>query len=498
MNTDAFDKAIPLYSAEQMRDIDRKAMGQAGISGYTLMTRAATAAWDAVRARFPDSNVLLVLCGSGNNGGDGFVLARLAHAAGCNVQVVLAGDPGKIAGDAAHARDDWLAAGGNIDAVSAVKLPGVDLVIDAMLGTGFSGELRGDVQRLAALANAAETPVIALDIPTGLSADTGHAAADAIHATLTVTFIACKPGLFTGDGPDCCGELVYDRLEVPGSAAETIPPVAMLDPCTDVHPFGMPRRRNSHKRHYGHVLVAGGDHGMPGAVRLAGEAALRCGAGLVTVATHPEHAVAIAANCPELVCRGVNDGRDLGALLVDAGVVVIGPGLGRAGWGRSLCAAVFESGLPLVVDADALNLLAQEPGQRENWVLTPHPGEAARLLGTDTATIQADRIMAVRAIASRYGGVAVLKGAGTVTCADRQVPAICAAGNPGMASAGMGDVLAGMVAALAGQGLCLPDAARAAVAVHAVAGDLAAESGERGLLARDVIETIPALLNDEP
>lgn len=255
-----------------------------------------------------------------------------------------------------------------------------------------------------------------------------------------------------------------------------------------------PRARASHKGDYGHVLVVGGDHGMVGAVRLAGEAAARTGSGLVSIATRAAHAAVSAAVRPELMCHGVECARDLRVLLQRASVVAIGPGLGQSAWAHDMLAAVLQMRLPRVVDADALNLLAQESMQCDHWVLTPHPGEAARLLDMTTKQVQADRLQAAQALQQRYGGVCVLKGAGTLVCTSESI-SICEVGNPGMASGGMGDVLTGIIAGLLAQGLSLVDAACAGVYIHAKAGDRAAQEGERGLLASDVMPHLRKLVN---
>ena len=289
---------FPLYSATQLRELDRLAIGEAGIPGYTLMTRAASAAWDAMQARWPNARDIIVLCGGGNNGGDGYVLARLARQAGRTVRVVQIGDPGKPGGDAATARADWLAAGGQTEQPDADGGFAADLIVDALLGTGLSGPLRPEWQALIEAANVATAPVVALDIPSGLSADTGHVDGVAVRAALTVTFIGRKPGLYTGEGAACCGEIVFDDLEVPADVYRQVPPHARLDTGARPNPFHAPRSRAAHKGDFGHVLVVGGDHGMPGAARLAGEAALRSGAGRVSLATRNDHAALIAAACP--------------------------------------------------------------------------------------------------------------------------------------------------------------------------------------------------------
>jgi len=486
----------PLYRAEQMRSLDRHAIEDAGIPGYTLMTRAATAAWTALQARWPDARQLLVLCGGGNNGGDGLVLARLAHKAGCQVRVLQPGEPDRSAGDAATAHADWLAAGGKIEPLTADTRITADVIVDALLGTGFAGALAGQWCEVVDAANAARVPIVALDIPSGLLADSGHVEGSVIRADLTVTFIGRKPGLYTGEGPACCGEIVFDDLGVPGELYQQVAPCAMLDDGLRPNPFDAPRRRTAHKGDFGHVLVVGGDHGMNGAARLAGEAALRSGAGRVSLATRSAHAASLAAACPELMCHGVETTADLKSLLARTTVVVAGPGLGRSGWAQGLLSAVLESPLPLVLDADALNLLAGEPLARGNWILTPHPGEASRLLDSTIAAIQQDRLAAVQALQARWGGTVVLKGAGTLVCADAALPFICSTGNPGMATAGSGDVLSGIAGALLAQGLPLADAARAAVTLHGAAGDRASRQGERGRLARDLIAELPGLLRD--
>jgi NAD(P)H-hydrate epimerase len=484
----------PLYRAAQVRELDRLAIGEAGIPGYTLMNRAAGAAWDVLRAQWPQARHIRVLCGTGNNGGDGYVLARLARAAGCEVEVLQFGAAGRISGDAQTARTDWLAAGGGEHAFEASRLAPADVLVDAVLGTGFRHGLDARWQAAFEAINRRGVPVLALDVPSGLDSDTGHVAEVAIRAQQTVTFIGRKAGLYTGQGPDQAGAITCADLDVPEALRERVPPCASLHLAV---PAGVlaPRARTAHKGRFGHVLILGGNHGMAGAARLAGEAALRAGAGLVSVATRAAHAPWLAATCPELMCHGVETTAELQPLLRKATVVVAGPGLGRSRWSRALLGALLEAAPPAVLDADALNLLACDPVRRDDWVLTPHPGEAARLLRTSVAAVGQDRFTAVAALQQRFGGVAVLKGAGTLVYAGAQPPALCGAGNPGMATAGMGDVLSGVIGALLAQGLEAPAAALAGVCAHAVAADRAATAGERGLLARDVIAGLRGVVN---
>jgi len=256
------------------------------------------------------------------------------------------------------------------------------------------------------------------------------------------------------------------------------------------------RPRESHKGTFGHVLIVGGDQGYSGAARLAGEAALRCGAGLVSVGTHPGHAATLNQGRPELMVQGVQGGSDLDALLNQSTVVAIGPGLGQTPWGKSLLDQVLASPLPLVVDADALNLLRNPVRREAPWVLTPRPGEAARLLGSSSQKVQEDRFTVALDLAERFGASIVLKGAGTIIAEKARLSRVIPLGNPGMASGGMGDVLTGVIAALIAQGLSTFDAATLGALLHAGAGDLLAEEyGERGLLALDLPPAIRQLLN---
>jgi NAD(P)H-hydrate epimerase len=484
-----------LYRATQVREIERRAIETPGLAGTTLMQRAGEAAFGLLRARWPRVRKIAVVCGPGNNGGDGYVLARLAQAAGLAPILLYIGDA--PSGDAATMRAAAEAAGLRPVPFAAGRLAACELVVDALFGTGLEREVTGPWRAAIEAINHARLPVLAVDIPSGVQADSGRALGAAVRADATMTFIGLKTGLFTAGGPACCGEIYFDDLGVPAAVYAGIAPQARRLTAANLHGVVRPRARTAHKGDYGHVLVVGGDRGMPGAARLAGEAALRAGAGLVTLATHPAHAATVNAARPELMAFGVNDAADLAPLVARATAIAVGPGLQRGEWGGRLFSAVIEARRPLVVDADALYWLAAEPARRDNWVLTPHPGEAARLLGVATDAVQADRFAAARAIADKFGGVCVLKGAGTIVCsAGEAVFDLCDAGNPGMASAGMGDVLTGVIAALVAQGLSARDAARLGVWLHARAGDeAAAAGGEIGLLASDLLLHVRAGIN---
>lgn len=485
-----------LYSAAQARAFDRLAADGFGLSGEELMRRAGQAAFDLLRWCWPRARRIIVVCGPGNNGGDGYVLAQFAHAAGLTVRVYALGDPQKLHGPTLATRQHCAASGVGISSLRADALRDCDVLVDAVFGTGLERELAGEWRAAVEAINAAGRPVLALDLPSGLHADSGRMLGAAVRAEATLTFIALKAGLFTGAGRDCCGEIFYDALGVPPAVFDGTPPVARRI-TLEVLRDALPRRaRHAHKGDAGRVLVVGGRPGMSGAARLAGEAAYRAGAGLVVLATHPQHAHCINVDRPELLSYGVVDGMALRPLMAEADVIAVGPGLGQDEWGRALWGAVLDSATPLVVDADALNLLAADLVTRANWVLTPHPGEAARLLQCTAAEVQADRFQAARAIAARFGGVCVLKGSGSVVAQADDTPWLCDRGHPGMASGGMGDVVTGAIAGLWAQGAAAPTAARAGVWAHAAAADaIAARRGELGLLASEVAAELPVWIN---
>ena len=484
-----------IYAVAGVREIDRMAIEEAGIPGYTLMTRAGAAAVSAAREHFPDARRWQIVCGAGNNAGDGYVVARLAGQEGIAVSVVALVDPGTIKGDAATAYADFAAEGG-VATEWAGQLDGeADLIVDAMLGSGLLRAVDGKFAAAVAAINTHRAGVVALDIPTGLNGDTGVVKGCAVRADLTVTFVGLKAGLFVEEGPELCGTIVFASLDVDAACRANSPVLYRRIDADSIGALLPRRRRSAHKGDFGHVLVVGGGAGMPGAVRLCGEAALRAGAGRVSVATDPGHASSIVASRPELMSHAITGIKQFEQLLEKCSVVAFGPGLGRSPWAAELGARLARDQRPSVWDADALNWLAGSPCQAEQRVLTPHPGEAATLLGTTTAKIQGDRRRALEQLRQRYGGVIVLKGSGSLVSAAAGAPWLCTAGNPGMAAAGMGDVLTGVVAALLAQGLAAEDAAVLGVEVHALAGDRAAKNGERGLLASDLLAELRGVIN---
>ncbi|WP_372012887.1 NAD(P)H-hydrate dehydratase [Pseudoxanthomonas sp. 10H] len=487
-----------LYDSAAARRIDRLATQALGGDGYVLMQRAGQAAWQVLLQRWPQASRVVVACGPGNNGGDGYVLARLALQSGRRVRVVHPVDGGPRTPPAQRACTEYLAAGGQVDLYPG-PLDDADVLVDALFGIGLREAPRDDVAALIRALDAAGAPVLSLDVPSGIDADHGCAPGAAVHAHCTLQFIVAHAGLRTGAALDHRGELLLDPLGV-DAAADGAPasPAAMLLDATFLRERLRPRPRDTHKGRSGRVLCVGGDHGGGGAVALCAEAALRTGAGLVTVATRAAHVPAILARRPEAMAHAAESSAEFAPLLEAADVIACGPGLGRGEWGRALLARVLACGKPLVLDADALNLLAGGPQALADAVLTPHPGEAARLLDTDTASIQRDRFAAADALAARHRCVVVLKGAGTIVAAPGEVPCVVEAGNPGMATGGMGDLLTGVIAALRAQGLAAFESACAGALLHGLAGDAAAmHGGERGLLPSDLLPWLRRLANPE-
>jgi len=496
------NSALPsaLYTAEQTRLLDRTAI-EGGVPGFRLMQRAAQSAFNALLRRWPGVKRLTLLCGAGNNGGDGLVMAVLAVQQGIDVQVLTLGDnyAERLQGEALEAwlllcdegvvAEPW---------TEATRFTG-EVVVDALLGTGLNGPVRGDFETAIEQINRSGLPVLAVDIPSGICADSGAVLGRAVIADMTVSFIGLNRGLLTHQAVDHTGELVFDSLRVSDVVYDQVPVSLFRTAEEDLRARSGARARSSHKGSNGRVLVVGGDRGMGGAALIAAQAVARCGAGLITLATREEHVTASLVRCPEVMVKAVRGGQDLQPLLENTDVVVIGPGLGQSAWSDQLLQQTLKTDKPLVIDADALNMLCSTSAlaglTRKNWIMTPHPGEAGRLLDESIATLQADRFAAVSRLQQRYGGVAVLKGAGSLID-DGDVQYLCSDGNPGMASGGMGDLLSGIIGALLAQGLSLLDAARLGVYLHACAGDAVAQhQGERGMLASDLLEELPRLLN---
>jgi hydroxyethylthiazole kinase-like uncharacterized protein yjeF len=484
-----------LYCCDQIRSCEQQSSHVSQLNETDLMSQAGTEAFFFVLNTYPQVRTIAVFCGAGNNAGDGYVFARLAHEHGLSVIVYQCKAIENLPHAAHNAGLAALAAGVECHAGDEVLEGDVELIIDALLGIGLQGAVYGSIATAIHQINSSGLPVVSLDIPSGLNADTGQVDNFCVNATHTLTFIGLKAGMYTADGADFCGEIHCRSLQLDSILAHMRPYAWLLNQSPVCLPLSA-RKKNSHKGDYGHVLVIGGGLGMPGAVSLTAKGALRAGAGAVTIATRPEHVNAIVPLIPEAMISGVSKAADLSPLLAQATFCVIGPGLGENDWAKDLFLAAITSQLPMVIDASALRLLAIQPQLDDNWVLTPHPGEAASLLDCSTEEIQRNRYEAAAAIQQQYGGVVILKGAGSIIQTVEKNTFVCPRGNPGMASAGMGDVLSGIIAGLCARGLSLSDSATLGVWVHAVAGDLLAQKmGEAGLLASDLLNMVPNILN---
>jgi len=475
MNTISF----PLYKVADIRKYEQQLFA-AGIEPLVLMQQAGYAAYQHLRKHWPRARRIVVYCGSGNNGGDGYVLAQLAQQQQLTVTIIYVGELTALSFPAVEAMRACVVAGIELMPLLKASRPEADVIVDALLGIGLDRAPQGEYADAIAAINQSGLPVLALDVPSGVNADCGYVYTIAVQALYTITFLTYKRGLFTAQAPAYCGQITLACLDVP--VIDFTPAAYTLAYSSSTLPS---RKLDAHKGDYGHVLVIGGNHGMGGAMRLAAEAAARCGAGLITVATRPAHVSALLEARPELMCYGIEQADELLPLLQRATVVLLGMGLGQDSWAQALYALALASGLPKVIDADALNLLAQQPVELNNAILTPHPGEAARLLSKPTSTVQAQRFAAAEELQRRYQAVIVLKGAGTIV-QTHATTAVCQAANPAMASGGMGDVLGGVIAAGIAQGLSLREAAEWGVAIHASAANYAGREGVRGLLASDL------------
>lgn len=479
----------PIHTCQQARDLDRLVIEQFGIPGYELMSRAGCGAFKVLQKYWPQCRKIAVLCGRGNNGGDGYILASAALNAGICTNVFCLGQP--TTSDSESAYNEFCQLGGTVETIhESIAFEMYDVVVDALFGSGLGRNIEGQLRQLLRNVNARGKAVLSLDIPSGLGGDTGEVRGEALQADVTVTFMSTKLGLVTDSGKDHRGILELDTLQIPSAAYDQVAEVATLIDTETLAARKLKRKASTHKGSVGHVLIVGGNNTMQGAALMAGQAACRAGAGLVSIATISGSAELITASAPQIRGFPVDNSTDLLDLLESCDVTGVGPGLGQDAWANRVWESVQQVTIRLVVDADALNLLAKKPQRRVDWILTPHPGEAGRLLSCSTREVQEDRISAAHAIVDRYGGICVLKGSGTIV-AGGQRTWICDRGNPGMAAGGMGDVLTGVISALWAQGLTAEEAACLGVWLHACAGDDSAnQAGEIGMIATDLLPGI--------
>ncbi|MGB0893352.1 MAG: NAD(P)H-hydrate dehydratase [Parashewanella sp.] len=479
-----------LYSVEQVRQAEIAACKAQEKELYQLVEKAGLSAFDILMPQLTQNDKVIVLVGNGNNGADGLVLARLLDEKNIDTQVMGLQKP-TTSSEFQQAKQLFEQQGGEVLSIVAEQLTEADYLIDAMFGTGLTRPLSAEFESLIQGINQCKAKVISLDVPSGINADTGYATL-AVEAVTTLCFGALKQGLFTYKARQYCGEIVLTDIGLQPYLPQA--DTQRVD-CHYLDGIMTKRSRYAHKGDSGKVAVVGGDVGMSGAVRLCSEASLRAGSGLVSVVSRPENQSVVVGGCPELLfCPAEFVDMEVYQRLGWATALVLGPGLGRHDWGLNLFKATMLSERPLVIDADGLNILSRQPQKQSHWVLTPHAVEAARLLDCKVEAVNADRFKAARDIQRKYGGVVVLKGAGTIIDDGTQT-FVAAVGNPGLASGGCGDVLAGIIGALMAQGFTSIKAAIAGVVVHGCAADIAAQEGERGMLASDLLLPIRQLVN---
>ncbi len=478
-----------VYTASECRAMDQSAIHDYGIPSFTLMQSAGKGAFDCLQKNWPQCQTVTVVAGSGNNAGDGYVLAELAHKAGLDLFVQQVGDPNKLKGDALTA---W-------NAMQASKVPwgmefrNADTVVDALLGTGLGNEARTNYQQAIDQVNLSRPHVLSLDVPSGVDATTGSAEVyDPIVADVTCMFGGAKLGLYTGPGIRFRGTTEVIDIGIPAEVYDKIPGIPILERMID-HPVLPPRDPVGHKYQFGHVVIAGGDHGTGGAVILAAEAALRTGAGLVTVMTRESHINTILARRPEVMTVDPKNKDSVSNLLQRADVVAVGPGLGTDEWGMNILKIVLSTkDIATVIDADGLRL-TRDLGLNlpNNTILTPHSGEAGYLLGVSSKEIERNRPHWVKELSQRFDCVAILKGPGSLVAAEGELRYVSENVNPALATAGSGDVFTGIVATAYAQLKDSFEAAKAGIHLHGEAGKQAASQTKgKSVIASDVIEGI--------
>lgn len=497
-----------LYNVDSVVQLEQIAINQYGIPAYTLMQSAGEAVFNVIKTKYPSCKKILVLCGAGNNAGDGYVVARLAKQAGFTVRVISLVDALTLKNEALLAYQDWLDVGEN-EIADEWLINEADIIVDALLGTGLKREVSGKWAQWITAVNNSIKPVISVDIPSGLMADTGIISGHAIQADITVSFIGLKQGMFTAQAKDVCGEIVFSDLAVPEEVFDQVETATRL--INNIDYSLLPKRKaSSHKGCFGHVLIVGGNEGMPGAVILAATAALRAGAGLLTIITVAKNFPVISSAVPEAIIKTCEVDSVIELFTEDfvntVTHVAIGMGLGQDNWSSALLEHCVQLNKPMLVDADGLNLLAKsELVINSELIITPHPGEAARLLmqakrqvgQPGGAGIQNNRFHAIRVLFELFDSakacVVILKGSGSLIF-DGQTLKVCNLGNAAMAAPGMGDVLSGIVIALLAQGIDISDAAELGVCLHAAAAQSVTQEKTRGLLASDVVKALPEIL----
>jgi NAD(P)H-hydrate epimerase len=491
-----------VFSSQSIRNIEKSAIKSLNGDDYLLMERAGISAFEEALKCYPNAKNWQIICGVGNNAGDGMVVARLALEHNLTVSVSTLSSPDVLKGNAFKAYKKLKEYKSHQSAIK-VKInqwegqidDNIDLIVDAIFGIGLNRNLNSFYKSAIKTINNAGLPIFSIDIPSGIHPDKGKIMGAAIKASTTITFIGKKLGFFDNEGINHYGNLKLCGLGISETHYNNEKEILSILSDDFIHQVLPKRKKNSHKGEFGHIAIVGGGPGMHGAVCIAGEAALRSGAGKVSIFTHISHNSLIADAKPELIFNFFEEVDEIKPMLLGVDVIVIGPGLGTNKWAREVFESITDIDCPMIVDADALNILSKKPIKQENWILTPHPGEAGRLLGISSKKMQQNRFSSLNNLIEKYHGVIVLKGHHTLIGSNDSVPCVCVKGNPGMASAGMGDALTGIIASMIGQGMPLNIAASLGVEIHAKAGDRAATKGQRGLLAGDLINELRGCVN---
>ncbi|WP_434763895.1 NAD(P)H-hydrate dehydratase [Vibrio fortis] len=485
-----------LYLSDTIRQGEKRVAKLLGIPMYELMERAGESVFSVIQQRYEHCRRILVVTGTGNNGGDGYVVARLALMSGYKVTLWQVGSSQKISGDAKSAEQLFLSAGGKVQEPNFEVDDSIDLIVDGILGTGLTGKLRESAESVITTLNKSSCPVISIDVPSGLNSDTGRQLGTTVKANATVTFIALKRGLVTAQARSHVGELLFAGLSIDRAFADHNAPNALLTSSRWLDRLKV-RAQDSHKGSHGRLLVVGGGDGMSGAAYLAAAASLRSGTGLLASIVHQSSCFPMRSLLPEAM---VSDVEQLSERLEWCTSICVGVGLSRLDWGKNAYEAVMSRAydMPKVIDADGLYWLAQDDLDArpiENTVITPHPGEAAMLLNCSVKDVEADRYLSIKKLCQKYRCVTVLKGAGTLI-SDGHKTVVCHAGNAGMATGGMGDVLAGVISSLLAQGYQPIDAAILGSVIHSMAADHNANTyGQVGMMASDVLGSIRHIIN---
>jgi hydroxyethylthiazole kinase-like uncharacterized protein yjeF len=504
-------QSLAIYSVEQIRALENRAIEQAKIAPEELMISAAKFCLTTLQQKWPSEKTLTIYCGTGNNGGDGLYLGLFAKEAGYQVEIVL------LPPNTAETEQKYL---------STIRLklrqvgiepvvytsgfePSGKILVDALLGIGLKGLLKPKYQEIITHINYyhhdKKVKVFSVDIPSGLDANTGGIADIAVKADITATFIGYKPGLLTSFGPEFSGEIFADKLTIPDAVFSDTQAYCQEITHDKFKASLPPRSKIAHKKDFGHVVViAGGELQFAGAGVLSATAALKTGAGLVSLIVPSKSYVRISQAPMELMCYAIdNFNLDTAGFLAKADVIVMGPGLGQNAWSKQALTYVLTLNKQVIYDADALNLIAKDDlgvsmflSDPNKSLFTPHPGEASRLLNTTIESVQLDRFDACKKISNQYHATVVLKGAGSLIYNQADQFALCTAANPALATAGTGDVLTGMIASLWAQGMSVHDAASGGVWLHAFLAEQQSQKiGQRGFVASDMVHAIPFGIN---